>query len=890
MKRLVLLSWLLVTLINFDIVSQSKAEDKNNFLYAESRILYEDYKEALPQYQQLLRGYPDNANFKYRIGQCYLFTPGEKEKAIRYLEEAVKNINPQYSKGKFTETGAPYDALYLLANAYRINNQLDKAIEIYRTLEKNINSEIYDTALVDHEIQSCLNAKELLNRPIYLKMTNIGNNVNYNNTEFNPVVSDKEDLIVFSRSQPFYDAILFSKKTNGVWSAPVNINEQTKVDRDLYPTSLSADGKLLYLYSSAEYDGNIYSSQFENGSWSPIVKLNGNINTKYWESHAAISHDNKKLYFTSNRKGTLGGLDIYVSSRDSIGDWGPAVNLGSVINSKYNEESPFLSKDDKTLYFSSRGHFNMGGYDIFYSTLMDNGEWSVPMNVGYPLNTTDDDVFYKPVNEGYEGYIARESTGGFGKQDIYRVERFSADHPRKFFVKGVVSTANLQNRLKDSVKISIVNIQKTNQKQVLFSDPSTGDFKAELPQGSYTITYENEGSEKMVRNFNIPPGYPSDIFELPSAILSKSEITADAGLQNEKITPSLNEKPTPVPQNVSSRPVSSGIPGRISSDKAITDDRIAALIASLRSRAKGIMVMLVADADLENHISGNPDSVISRLKEEASRKNINTEEVDKLALKSALYDNILTQSAVDLLARYADEDLKKILTELDIYRTNLKTWTDLEEYISEKSGGTITREQLNLLAVDIITVEDPSISVLREKILAFSEKYTKGEIIRQSVSAVDSRNIKITEKWFLALYNESVKQGLTIGDVSDMLVIISSLPDTRTGQYLNNLTEVSDEPLRHFLQDIDLKKEKLKSPRDLTIFLLSNSDKEKYTGEALFKAFAKLVISKNIPAEIIASQPVQGKNQKLWILWVVAGAFLVLFLIIFRKKRRTKEN
>ena len=113
MKRFVLLSWLLATFINSDLISQSKAEIKNNFYDAESWILFEDYKEALPLYLQLLRIYPTNSNFKYRIGQCYINTPGEKEKAISYLEDAIKNINPNYKEGKFKETGAPYDALLL---------------------------------------------------------------------------------------------------------------------------------------------------------------------------------------------------------------------------------------------------------------------------------------------------------------------------------------------------------------------------------------------------------------------------------------------------------------------------------------------------------------------------------------------------------------------------------------------------------------------------------------------------------------------------------------------------------------------------------------------------------------------------------------------------------
>ena len=534
MKRLVLLSWLLATLINSDLISQSKVKIKNNFYDAESWILFEDYKEALPLYQQLLKIYPTNSNFKYRIGQCYINTPGEKEKAMSYLEDAVKNINPEYKQGKFRETGAPYDALYYLANAYRINNQLEKALQTYELFRKNLNTEVYDTTIVKLQMQSCLNAMELMSMPLYVKEKNLGNIINKSNSEFNPVVSDNEDMLVFSRSEAFYDAILYSTRTNGQWSVPLNMNELLKVDKDLFPTSLSKDGKDLYLYSSADYDGIIYTSRFENGNWSPLVKLNENINTKYWESHATISHDNKKLYFTSNRKGTLGGLDIYVSKRDSTGDWGPAVNLGPVINTPYNEESPFLSQDDKTLFFSSRGHFNMGGYDIFYSTLLANGEWSVHLNVGYPLNSTDDDVFFKPLNEGYEGYFAKDSTDGFGKQDIYRIEIFSNDHPRKFFVRGMVKVADLISNINDSVKISTMNIKNPNQTLIVYSNPKTGEYEFQLPQGNYQITYEGEGGKKIVRDLDLPLTNQSDSFVLPGTILPRTDFVADLNVESNK--------------------------------------------------------------------------------------------------------------------------------------------------------------------------------------------------------------------------------------------------------------------------------------------------------------------------------------------------------------------
>ena len=520
----------MATFISSDLFSQSKEENRNNFYDAESWILFEAYQDALPLYQQLLMIYPDNYNFKYRIGQCYINLPGEKIKAVRYLEDAVKHINPDYREGKFTEKGAPYDALYYLANAYRINNQIDKAISTYEQFRKNLNPEIYDSNIVDLQIKSCRNASELMKMPLFVRQKNLGSIINGSNNDFNPVVSEKEDLLVFSRSQAFYDALMYSRKINGKWSEPVNMNEMLKVDRDLFPTSLSIDGKELFLYSSADYDGIIYSSRFEDEKWTPMVKLNDNINTKYWESHATISHDNKKLFFTSNRKGTLGGLDIYVSTRDSTGDWGPAVNLGNVINTPYNEESPFLSADDKTLFFSSRGHFNMGGYDVFYSTLLDNGQWSAPMNAGYPLNSTDDDVFFKPLNNGFEGYAAKEITGGLGKQDIYRIEIFSDKHPRKFYVRGTVKTDDLKNGVNEKVKVSAANIKSPDQEIVTYSDPATGQYEFNLPQGEYQVSYESEGGGKVTKMVSLLLLNPSDSIALGTTTLTTAGLAADQNI------------------------------------------------------------------------------------------------------------------------------------------------------------------------------------------------------------------------------------------------------------------------------------------------------------------------------------------------------------------------
>lgn len=947
-KRLFLLSWVFSALFNAKSFSQSQSivDLKKSFYEAEANILFEDYKEALPLYLRLLKIYPTNANFMYRIGQCYINTPGEKDKAMVYLQNAVKNINPKYKEGKFRETGAPYDAYYYLANAYRINNLIDKALETYQQFKKNLNTDVYDTAVVNLQIESCVTAKRLIASPLFIKEKNLGNMINESKPESNPVVTDDENMIVFTRSEAFYDAMYYSLKVNDQWTGPINMNDLLKVDKGIYPTSISKDGKDLYVYSSADYDGIIYTTHFDNGTWSPLVKLNDNINTKFWESHATISHDNKKLYFTSNRKGTFGGLDIYISKRDSTGNWGPAVNLGPVINTPYNEETPFLSKDDKTLFFSSKGHLNMGGYDIFYSSLLANGEWSVPLNAGTPLNTTDDDVFFQPHNDGYEGYISKELPGGFGNQDIYRVEIFTNDHPRKFFVKGMVKVADLLSNIRDSVKISAMDIKNPNKIITVYSNPKTGEYEFQLPQGKYQLTFEEPGVEKTIKNVDLPINNPSDSFVLPGTILPKTDFVADLTVETNKtisvakgdsiLFPLKVEKnslltiehwvgdsllstekffvndtifnykmvPSPGDNKVTfkltdkfnnttttdvfisrQKDVTQQLIIRPEYSRVIAKKQLAALTAMMKSRTDDKLLKVLNDSHIDKQQFGNVDDLISYLKEEAAKKSISPEELDRLALRVAVMDNILTQAAVNLMAKYTSGDLSKIMTGIDIYKLNLKTWTDLQKYIYLKTDGKISPEELNKIAASVLANIDPAIEILRDKILAFSQNSDIGSIIRQVISAVDISNIKLKDKWIQAFYSESIKKGLTNNQVSEMFVLISSSPDTDVEQFLRDLIAHSEEPLTSALKSLNLRKEKIKTPKDLISFLLSNKDKEKYPEKLVSNSIADLILAKDNSVKNV----IKVKNHKLWIIWILIPVCIILYYIIFSKRKSKKK-
>jgi len=192
-------------------------------------------------------------------------------------------------------------------------------------------------------------------------------------------------------------------------------------DGDQFVASISFDGKMLFLSREDAFNSDIYVSYYMDNRWIKSVPLGANINTKYWESHASVSKNGETLYFTSNRKGNKGEMDIYIAHLDDEGKWGPAINIGETINSKLNEDTPFITEDEKILYFSSQGFRGMGGYDIFKSERISEKEWSMPQNLGYPINTTDDDLFYFPWNNGEIAYMAKIMEEGYGITDIYQV-------------------------------------------------------------------------------------------------------------------------------------------------------------------------------------------------------------------------------------------------------------------------------------------------------------------------------------------------------------------------------------------------------------------------------------------------------------------------------------
>jgi hypothetical protein len=428
--KILKLGIIILLLYSFSVSAQTADELKAIFVQAESHYLYEEYELANPLYIMLNDYETDNANLKYKIGNCYLNIPNEKTKAIPYLEEAVRNTDYESKTNSIKEKSAPLDAYFSLANAYRINNELEKALSTYQTFNKLITEkgEMVNSDFIDQQIQACKNAITFNENPVVVDKINLGTNINQGSINENAVVSYDGNTLVYTEKRGISNVIFYTIKEREKWQMPIEITSQLNAGEDCSSSSLNYDGTELYLYKNDNYDGNIYVSNLLDGSWTPIEKLNKNINTKYFESHATISYDGKKLYFTSNREGGQGGLDIYVSEKSSEGDWATAS-----VNTAYNEDTPFITSNDSVLFFSSEGHTNMGGYDVFRS-YKQGTTWKSPENLGSPVNSTDDDLFYQPVNNGANAYFSILT--GYKKKDIFYMSYGETLKAQSFEIKG----------------------------------------------------------------------------------------------------------------------------------------------------------------------------------------------------------------------------------------------------------------------------------------------------------------------------------------------------------------------------------------------------------------------------------------------------------------------
>lgn len=551
--RIFLLTLLLLSALG--ITAQNVEFEKENFNYKENKEAFkaavkaleagdklfeassDNYEKALPYYLEAQKFNPNNALLNYKIGVCLLSTI-HKTECISYFERAFKldpNIDPRIH--------------FMLGTAYQLVLNWDKAkseYNIYRTSLPPEELKAMDKILAK-KTEECNNGIELMKKPARVFIDNLGSVVNSRFGDYSPTIAPDESLILFTsrrdvsmgakeaQSADEYDEdVYISYKEKGKWQPVKNMGPPINSVYHDATIGLATDGQSMLMYKG-DNGGDIYECTLKGKEWSKPVKLNKAINTENHESSACYSFDGQILYFVSDRPGGYGGRDIYMSRLQKKGKWGDAINLGPVINTEYDEEGVFMHPDGKTMYFSSKGHKTMGGYDIFKTIWNDSlKSWSAPENIGYPINTADDDVFFVVSGNGRHGYFASVKNDGLGEKDIYVVTFLGPEKPgilsnednliacltepvkEKQIEKPVeIKTAQLtifKGRVLDAVTMQPVeaNIELTdnvkNQPVSTFqSNASTGKYLVALPSGrNYGIAVKADGYLFHSENFDIP--------------------------------------------------------------------------------------------------------------------------------------------------------------------------------------------------------------------------------------------------------------------------------------------------------------------------------------------------------------------------------------------------
>ncbi|WP_164977382.1 PD40 domain-containing protein [Ancylomarina salipaludis] len=527
---------------------------------AEMYFANKNYGDAAPLLYELLLLDQKNAELNNMLGVCYFNLESEKEKSTEYLEKAIR-----YTKSK---NNIPLDYYYNLGKSYHINYQFSKAIRTFNNLLNLIprEDEVY-VAEIEHEIEICRNAIQFTEHPVNIKVENLGHLINTEYSEHSPGVTADETTMVFTsrrngtgskvdKDGQFFEDIYISHQVDGVWSEPKGISVLNTKDHDA-SISISADGQEIYVYKAGYYNnnesngGDIYVSKLNGENWSRPQKLNSEINSPSKESHISISADGETIYFSSNRPGGYGKMDIYSVKKLPNGQWGPAQNLGPIINTIYDDEAPFIHHDGKTLYFSSKGHKTMGGFDIFKSSF-ENGRWNEPVNIGFPINSTKEDIYFTPTPDGKRAYMASYRKGSYGRTDIFRILTPEAENTGLFVLKGKL--VNTKGKPVGHARIKLSHGNKT----IGLYRPNTasGKFLFIINAGKqYNLEVRAEGYRPLSTVMNVPAEYAntenhSVITLLPLSLRLEDEddYPKDMGLIDYKESKISVEKKSATPE------------------------------------------------------------------------------------------------------------------------------------------------------------------------------------------------------------------------------------------------------------------------------------------------------------------------------------------------------
>jgi tetratricopeptide (TPR) repeat protein len=550
---------------NTEIFSQAKPKETKEAIDLSANtdpnkaFKYRNYRSALEGFKLLETKEPENSEIKLKIGLCYLLGSIDYAKAIPYLKIAAENIKTDY------------EAIFYLASAFQNNYQFDKAIEYYNKYKEQLQLKNQPTnndaiSKANRAIDTCKNAIELIKTPVDVTFENMGKEFNTVYSELDPFITPNKTTLIFSSNRADGNQCTTPRKSgytsdlygsifkNGKWTRASNLGITVNTPLNERICSINEDGTAIFLYIDNEEsskDGDIYLALAKNKVFDTPFSLKGLVNSKDEESAASITADGSALYFSSDREGGTGKKDLYVAKRLPDQSWGEPKRLSNMVNTPYDEDYPLISSDDKTLYFCSQGHNSMGGLDIFKTEWVDSlNNWSEPENIGYPVNTPEDNFSISFTSKKNEGYIAAIRPEGFGSYDVYRIIFNESNGAPYYVLKGVINNGS-SDGINSEVKFSITNKKtKALVGKYNISEKKNGKFAIVLYPGEFTIEIQNDKSLAFTEDIKImDTNTRGDIVSKNFTLKSSETIAPPKEKTNDKkVPPQKNNgasKPTP---------------------------------------------------------------------------------------------------------------------------------------------------------------------------------------------------------------------------------------------------------------------------------------------------------------------------------------------------------
>lgn len=560
----ILIVIILTTLHTFAQKEKLSSKNKKAIKAYYSGVQYFDFRKypsAEEQFLYAVKLDPAFVEARQMLGTMY----EEQKKFSLAIEQyvLVQNINPEFFPHNY----------YLLGNLLLKEGRYDEASENYEKFVNlaNIRPEARNDA--QEQMQKANTALALKNNPVPFNPINLGPEINSPDAEYSPTLTADEEILYFTRlrprdqftihSMPFEEDFFVSRKVNGLWTHAIPVGHPVNTHGNEGAATISPDGMMFIFTACNKSDGfgscDLYISYKSGGKWQFPENLGPDVNSQFWETQPTIAPDGKTLYFVSSRNGNS---DIFISVMQENGSWTTPVSIGKPVNTNKTENSPFIHPDGKTLYFMSDGHPGLGGMDIFYTRKQNDGTWSEPKNIGYPINTHRDEGFFIVSASGRTAYYASDQLGKNGKFDIYSFDLPEDARPDPvYFLKGFITNATTREPLR--AEFELYNLSTGELIVSSVSDEFDGSFLLCLPTGapvglnvnkpgylfySDHFSFEKESNEAkpMIKNIELQPVKEGNIVVLRNIFFGfdSDQLDSESVTELMKLTDLLKENKT----------------------------------------------------------------------------------------------------------------------------------------------------------------------------------------------------------------------------------------------------------------------------------------------------------------------------------------------------------